>query len=155
MTGKEQANLLGLLFWVYTGIQVFIVVALFVVYVAVFGVVFAGMPQTGPDQPPMALIALILVVALLITFGSLLLFMVPKLIAGYGLRNEKPWARTWAIVACCMAVMNMPLGTALGVWGLIFLMGDEGRRYFESPEYGRLADRFERRQLVPEPNSWR
>lgn len=155
MTGKEQANLLGLLFWVYTAIQFVIVVVLFVVYVAIFGAVFAGMPRNGPDQPPTALIGIIFVVALLFTFGSLLLFMVPKMIAGYGLRNERPWARTWAIVACCIAVMNMPLGTALGVWGLIFLCGDEGKRYFESPEYGRLSLPFEQRQLAPEPESWR
>ena len=153
MTGREQARLLGLFFWIFTGFQLFVVALFCIVYVAIFGMVFTQIPHK-PNEPGPEILLPILIVIMAIVFGSLFLFSVPKLIAGYGLRREKSWARVWAIVACCMAVMSIPFGTALGVWGLIFLFGDEGKRYFESPEYGRLDAYSTGGINPPAPNSW-
>src|SRR5437899_5760834 len=137
MTGKEQANLLGLFFWIFTGFQVFGIAVVTVIMIVYFGVIMAVVPHKADDPTPVFLgIGFIVVLAVILV--SFLLFSIPKVVAGYGLRKEKSWAHIWAIVACCMAVLSFPLGTALGVWGLIFLFGDEGKRYFDGPEYGRL-----------------
>jgi hypothetical protein len=75
--------------------------------------------MTGRDQArllgPPELFLVIVIAVMAILFVTTLLFAIPKIIAGYGLRNEKSWARIWTIIACCMAVMSFPLGTALGM----------------------------------------
>ena len=153
MTGRDHAKLLGLLFWLLTGFQIAIVGLIGVFYVFFFGIIFSSMPHRPNDPPPeMFLPIMIFVVAILLI--STLAFSIPKVVAGYGLRKEKSWARVWAIVACCMAVMSVPLGTAVGVYGLIFLLGDNGKAYFEDPNYGRIGDGIGANIAAPVPNSW-
>jgi hypothetical protein len=150
MTGKDHARLLGLLFWLLTGFQLLIVGLIGLLYIFVFGAMFATMPQKANDPPP-ELILIIVVAVVAILFVSTLLFAIPKIVAGYGLRKEKSWARVWAIVASCMGLMAFPFGTAVGVYGLVFLLGENGRAYFEDPDYGRLSPN---RVAAPPPNSW-
>ena len=152
MNAHEKARLLGLLFWIYAAFNVVIVAVIAIVYIGLFGMIFTQVPQKAGDPPP-ELIMTILIVAFAFAFAFVVLFSVPKIVAGYGLRKEKSWARTWAIVGSIMACMSFPFGTAIGVFGLVFLFSDDGKRYFDDPEY--------RRQLVgtstvaaPPPNSW-
>src|SRR5215467_9953416 len=161
MTGKEQAKLLGLLFWLLTGFQIFVAILLCVLY-AVLGTVMIGLPR-DPKGPPPEFLATIFIVVAAFVFIFTVLFAIPKIVAGYGLRKEKPWAKIWAIIASVMAVMNFPFGTAVGVYGLIFLLGDAGKAYFDSPNYGKLSPGFEsgipfdyqQNVHTPDPAGWR
>lgn len=154
MTGRQQANLLGILFWLFTAFNVLLVIAIAAIYLAIFGFVFSQVPQK-PGDPDPAIIMTVLIVVFVFAVIVTLLFSIPKVVAGYGLKREKPWARTWAIVASIMAAMSFPIGTAIGVYGLIFLFGDEGKKYFEGPEYGRLDPaRQQAMPSAPQPNSW-
>jgi hypothetical protein len=47
------------------------------------------------------------------------------LIAGWGLLERKPWARTLAIVLGCFSLFDVPFGTALGVYTLWVLLPAE------------------------------
>lgn len=149
MTGKEQARLLGLFFWLLTALQLLIVGLIGVFYVFFFGVMFAAMPHKG-NEPPPEFILPIIVVVMIFLFVLTLLMAVPKLVAGYGLRNEKSWAKVWAIVACVMSCMNFPLGTAVGVYGLIFILGDAGKAYFDAPGFAGAQNNIP----PPAPSSW-
>jgi hypothetical protein len=153
MTAKEHANLLGLLFLIYTAFNVFIVVLIGVIYLLFMGVIFSQIPSR-PGEPPPEIMLPIMFVIMALVLGFTLLFSIPEVVAGYGLRKGKPWARIWSIVGCCFAVMSFPLGTALGVYGLIFLLGDEGKRYFESLEFASLSGDARRIIPPPPPNSW-
>jgi hypothetical protein len=53
------------------------------------------------------------------------IFSLPALVAGIGLLKYREWARTWTIVASVLHVLNIPLGTALGVYGLWVMFKDE------------------------------
>jgi hypothetical protein len=152
MTGREQARLLGLFFWIFSGIQLLAIGAIAIVMVLYFSVLLAVIPHKASDPPPEVILP-IMIVIMAIVLGSFLLFSIPKIIAGYGLRKEKSWARIWAIIASIMACMSFPVGTALGVFGLVFLFGDAGRQYFDSPEYGRLPATAGMK-VTPPPNSW-
>jgi len=44
------------------------------------------------------------------------------LIAGWGLLARQPWARTLAIVLGCFNLIDMPFGTALGIYTLWVLL---------------------------------
>lgn len=154
MTGRQQANLLGILFWVFTGFNVVLVVAIAVVYITIFGLVFSQVPQKPGEPDPMVFMSILIAIFVFAVVFTVL-FSIPKIIAGYGLKREKPWARGWAIVASIMAAMSFPLGTAIGVYGLVFLFGEDGKKYFESPEYGRLDPaRSHAMPVAPQPNSW-
>src|SRR5580765_5492854 len=153
MTGREQAKLLGLFFWLFTGLQVLVLLLIGIIYFVVIGILVASVPHK-PGEPGPEIMLPILFVVMVIIGVFVAIFSIPKVVAGYGLRREKSWARIWATIACCMALLSFPLGTALGVWGLIFLFGDEGKRYFEGPEYGRLDSYSSQGVNPPLPNSW-
>ena len=152
MNAHEKSRLLGLLLWIYTGFNVLLVAGIAVIYIAIFGLVFSQVPQKAGDPPPeliMSFLIAVFTIALIFT----VLFSVPKIVAGYGLRKEKPWARTWALIASIMACMSFPFGTAIGVCGLIFLLSDEGKMYFHNPSY-RTQLATGQPVSAPQPNSW-
>ena len=98
MTAKEQARLLGLFMWLLTGLQILIIALIGVFYAFIFGVVIVNQPQRANDPPP-EMFSGILIIVMVALLGMTLLFSIPKVVAGYGLRNEKSWAKAWAIVA--------------------------------------------------------
>lgn len=56
----------------------------------------------------------------------------PGLIAGVGLLRRKPWGRTIAIVVNALLLFQVPIGTALGAYGLYVMLQDDTRHYLES-----------------------
>lgn len=142
--------MLGLFFWLFTALNVLVVAVIGVIYVAIFGVVFSQAPHKASDPPP-ELIMSILIVAFVLAFIFMLLFSIPKVIAGFGLRKNRPWARTWAIVASIMCCLSFPIGTAIGVFGLVFLFSEEGKMYFANIDQNVLGAGL---PAPPPPNSW-
>ena len=49
----------------------------------------------------------------------------PGLICGYGLLTKKSWSRIIGIILSCLSLLNIPLGTAIGIYGLWTLFKDE------------------------------
>jgi hypothetical protein len=62
----------------------------------------------------------------------LLILSAPTLIGGWGLLKFKPWSRILMIIVSIFHLFHIPLGTALGVYGLWVLFNDEARRILES-----------------------
>ena len=56
----------------------------------------------------------------------------PSIIGGWGLMKFKPWSRILMIIVSIFNLFHVPLGTALGVYGIWVLFSDEGRRILES-----------------------
>ena len=151
MTGKEHAKLLGLLLWLLTGFQVLIIGFIAFIYFFIFGAIIAT-AEHKPNDPPPELFFGVLVIVMVVLGIMTALFSIPKVVAGYGLRKGKSWAKVWAIIACIMACMSFPLGTAVGVYGLVFIFGENGKAYFDGPEFG---GRFPNANVPPPPpNSW-
>ncbi len=55
----------------------------------------------------------------------------PGLIAGYGLLQYAEWARILTIVLSVLHLLNFPLGTALGVYGLWILLSPQTLPLFQ------------------------
>lgn len=55
---------------------------------------------------------------------------IPGVLAGYGLLTLKPWARILAIVLSAIRLINIPIGTALGVYGLWVLFQKDTEALF-------------------------
>ena len=145
MTPKEHNNLLGILLLVYEGLQVLgLVLAIFIIF-GVFGFVFTQVQ--GAEAAPLGLAVAIVIIALV--FSGLLL--IPGMIAAVKIRRERPDARGWGIAASIIALLNFPLGTALGAYGLWFLMGDVGKDYYLG---GAAKNSFANPPQPPPPSSW-
>jgi hypothetical protein len=63
----------------------------------------------------------------------LLIVSLPGIIAGAGLLKYRPWARILTIVLSALNLMNFPIGTVLGIYGLWVMLSDEGSRLFAQP----------------------
>ena len=58
--------------------------------------------------------------------------LLPSLITGYGLLYFKPWARIVGIVLSAVSLINFPIGTAVGIYGLWVLLNKETERLFDT-----------------------
>ncbi|MBZ5575360.1 MAG: zinc ribbon domain-containing protein [Acidobacteriia bacterium] len=54
------------------------------------------------------------------------------IIAGWGLLDRQPWARMLAIVAGCFNLLDMPFGTALGIYTLWVLLPAQSEAEYRS-----------------------
>jgi hypothetical protein len=68
-----------------------------------------------------------------LAFLVCLLLSLPALIAGAGLLKFRPWARVLTIILSVINILNVPIGTALGVYGLWVLFSQEGAALFAEP----------------------
>jgi tRNA A-37 threonylcarbamoyl transferase component Bud32 len=55
---------------------------------------------------------------------------VPELIAGIGLLKRRSWARILAIILAILDLIQIPIGTAIGIYALWVLLNDETARLF-------------------------
>jgi hypothetical protein len=53
------------------------------------------------------------------------LLSIPNIIAGWGLSKRKSWARILTIILGVIALPQMPIGTALGIYAIIIMFNDE------------------------------
>jgi hypothetical protein len=59
------------------------------------------------------------------------IFAIPGLITGYGLLQLKPWARIVGIVLSAISLINIPIGTVIGIYGLWVLLSKDTERLFD------------------------
>jgi hypothetical protein len=70
-----------------------------------------------PAEVPFFVHGIIRTVGTLFLAGGLL-----GIVTGWGLLDRQPWARMLAIVLGCFSLVEMPLGTALGIYTLWVLL---------------------------------
>ncbi|MFC1609939.1 hypothetical protein ACFL6C_03190 [Myxococcota bacterium] len=72
--------------------------------------------------------------------GSLVgLFALPQLFAGIGLLRMRTWGRILGIIVAIFSLPGFPLGTALGVYGLVILFNQETAQLFAASARARSA----------------
>lgn len=124
MTPQDHNKLIGVFHLVHGGMQAFGV--LIAVVFLLFGGVLAA--ASGGRDAAAPLLIFVVVAALIIAVTAI--FILPSIIAGYGMLKHKSWARTLGIIAAIVSLPCIPTGTALGVYSLWFLLGDEGKRFY-------------------------
>jgi len=95
-------------------------------------VVLAALPVVLAVDEPVGLGVTLAVLC----FGMIVLgaFGIARLVVGFGLLRMQSWARWAAVVLAVLGLGGFPIGTAVGVLILIYLLGDEGREAFESEQ---------------------
>jgi len=123
---QRHVKTLGILNIVWGALGAFSGVAVMLIFGGTFGIVGAALR----DRPDAAV-----VLPIIATVGGaialfLLILSVPSIVAGIALLHRRPWAPTLAIIVSALHLLNFPLGTALGIYGLWVLLSDAGREYF-------------------------
>ena len=124
MTAKDHNKLVGIFLMVHGGIQAFAIILIGLIY----GGIGAAIAVGGKNQEKPIGLIFIAMVAVIAVIGSL--FIIPQLVGGWKMLKEKANAKTWGTVASIIAVLSFPLGTAVGVYGMWFLFGEEGKRFY-------------------------
>lgn len=100
----------------------------------------AGFVGARQISDPDAVVAVPILGAIgVVIFIVLLLLGLPGILAGWGLLQFRPWARILTIVLSALNLLNVPFGTALGIYGLWVLLSREGELLFENPAASPLA----------------
>jgi hypothetical protein len=145
MTAKEHNKLVGTFLMAHGALQAIAMLLVCIIYGIIGSAMFVGGRQGEQKMVGVVLIGVIFFVAIFAV-----MFVVPQIVGGYKLWKERANARTWGIVGSIISCLSFPLGTAAGVYGLWFLFGDEGRRFYlgGNPQYA-----FQN-PPPPPPNSW-
>jgi uncharacterized membrane protein (DUF2068 family) len=56
------------------------------------------------------------------------------LVTGYGLYQRARWGRILAIIVAILSLIKFPIGTALGIWTMVVLMGFQNSTLYEQLE---------------------
>ncbi len=117
---EKHINLIGILWIVMGGLSL---VFGLLGSLLLFGISF--IPDMGSEVP-----------FILRTVGSIAVFFfallgLPKIIAGIGLLKKKEWGRVLTLIVSFISLLNVPLGTALGIFSIVILVKEESIEYFK------------------------
>jgi hypothetical protein len=124
---ETHVKVLGVVYLAVGACMLFAAMFVFVTMGGVAGIVGA---TAEPRDAAIAIPILGFVGTALAAF--LILFAVPSLITGYGLLKYKPWARILGIVLSAISLIKIPVGTAIGAYGLWILLNKETERLFNN-----------------------
>ena len=145
MNAKEQNKLAGIFLLVHGIAQAIIMVLIGLIYGGIGAAMFA---TSRRDEEQFVGLMFVVVMAFVVVFS--MIFVIPQIVGGYKMLKERPNARTWGIVGSIISCMSFPLGTAAGVFGLVFLFGEAGRQFYlgtsSTPNYYHPQ--------APPPSSW-
>ena len=117
----KQINIIGILWIVYGALGIF---AGFLIFFLLFGLSF--IPDVGY---PGTVILRGFGVGMGIFFTLLSL---PEVLAGYGVLKGKEWGRILCLIMSFLNLVNIPLGTALGIYSFVILTKEESIGLFQT-----------------------
>lgn len=110
---RQHVTLLGAFLIAHSALSLIIAMVLFVS--------IAGGGMMSGDATAIAITGTVAAVLA----GFFILLALPGLIAGIGLLRRQSWARILALIVCILGLLNIPIGTALGIYGIYVLTRDE------------------------------
>ena len=134
MTAEQHNQTLGTLYFVYGAVHGLTLLALLGLVL-----IFKFASVAGELLSPTLMLAGTLV------FTALMLFVgVLPLIAGIGFRKRRRWVKPFSIALGVVSLINLPIGTALGIYTIKFFRSDAGVTLYggkaSSTNEGELAE---------------
>ena len=120
----RHAHLLGILWIAYSAVSLIGGVILMIVSHTVFGPL--GLPSM-PGGPPMFIRPLLSAIAVVLLCKA-----AAGIAAGLGLLQRQDWGRILAIVLGVISLINIPFGTALGIYTLWVLLSPGADKEYEA-----------------------
>jgi hypothetical protein len=124
---RDHVKILGILQIVLGALGGLVALAV----LAVFGLAGAAVGTAAVQQDPDAILALPIFGGIgMALFILILILSLPSIFAGVGLLQMRPWARILTIVLCALNLLNVPIGTAIGIYGLWVMLNKETEQMF-------------------------
>jgi hypothetical protein len=120
----SHIKILGWIHIIFGALGLMAAVVIFTVFGGLAGLVGISGDSDGRAAAPI----LVLIGGIVLVIIAVL--SIPGLIGGIGLINFKPWARVFMIVLSAMHILNVPIGTILGIYGLWALVNPETEALF-------------------------
>lgn len=127
MTARDHNRMLSIFFFIQAGLQLLGAILLILMF-AGFGTYILSAARGGDEEMIGGIFVAVAIVSLILSF----IFTVFHFIVGWKMHKIAPSGRIWGIVASCLCLPSIPMGTALGVYGLWFFMSDEGKALYSA-----------------------
>ena len=128
MTPQDHNKVIGIMHLIWGGFN-----AVMMLLLVPFILILLGPMGSDPTPPHEFRAVFGMFMGLIIAIS--LFFAVPPLVAAYGLLKRKSWGRVAGIVAACFTALSMPFGTALCVYTLWFLCGQQGEQLYRKASF--------------------
>jgi len=125
-----HVRVLGILHIVLGGLGVLVGLGFLLLFGGAASIV--GMTAMPQDEKAFLAIPILGVIGGAICVLALVVSL-PAIIAGIGLLKFRPWARILTLVLSAINLLNVPIGTAIGVYGLWVLLNNETEPLFRQP----------------------
>jgi len=120
MTAEEHNKTLATLYLIYSGIHGLTLVGLLLLVLVVKLATLAA----EVISPRVLAIGSVAFVILFLAVGLL------PLLVGYGLRKRALWVKPLGTLVAIISLVNIPIGTALGIYTIKFFRSDAGRALY-------------------------
>lgn len=127
---RDHVKILGILNIVLGSLGALAAVVVLLIFGGVAGI--AAFSVHAADYGDSAVAVPILSAVGLCIAGLIAVLSFPAIIGGWGLLHYKSWARILMIIISALDLLHVPLGTALGVYGLWVLLHADTQRLFEN-----------------------
>jgi hypothetical protein len=124
----KHAQLIGILWIVYGVLSLLGGIVVLVVLLSLSAIPDISYGDLGRSGPHVLRIIAVCFSSLLFVIG------IPKIIGGLGLQKHREWARILVMILAFLSLLNIPLGTALGVYSIVYLMKPEMIELFKHPQ---------------------
>lgn len=109
----------------HIGLSLLLLLAAVLVFTILFGIGWASGDRIAAN---------ILTVIGSMVGGFMVIVGLPGLVGGIGLLQWRPWSRILMLIVSAMNLINVPVGTAVGVYSIWVLTREETAQLFEAAE---------------------
>jgi hypothetical protein len=120
MTAEEHNKTLATLHFIYGGMHGLTLLGLLLLVL----VLMTSSPAANSISASWIAISVVVFVVLLFAVGLL------PLLVGYGLMKRRRWAKPIGICLAVISLINIPIGTALGIYAFKFFRSEGGIRLY-------------------------
>jgi hypothetical protein len=120
LTAEEHNKTLATLYFVYAGIHGLTLIALLML-------VFAVQSATGGTK---LLSSFWMTISLIIFLVLLFVVGLWPLLVGFGFKKRKPWVKPVGLLLAIVSMVNIPIGTALGIYTIKFFRSEGGIKLY-------------------------
>jgi hypothetical protein len=122
MQAENHISLVGILHLVHSGLMLLIGILIFAL--------MAGIGAISGDEDAMLVLGIIGTVV----GGFMLLFSIPGIIGGIAILQRARWSRIYMIVLSAFKLIDIPFGTALGIYTIYALLRPDVIEILDPPK---------------------
>lgn len=131
-----HVRILAIIKIVFGALGAVIALAFLIGFGALAGFVGTVATREDPDAWIGAWVLGIIGTAIFVIVGVL---SIPSIVAGFGLLGYRNWARILTIIISAIDLLNVPIGTAVGVYGLWVMLSPETEALFKRRQLRQAA----------------